>query len=416
MRTSDILGFLLGREESIRRIAASRSSVWVGLVLVFTAGIAREYDQTYIPHFGIRFLFPIITSLVAAALIYGTVFAILMPLRKNNQSPPPSEGGFFCFLGLFWMTAPLAWVYAFPAEHLFDSYTAAQVNIGLLIFVAVARVWLISRSISILCEVPFSRSLVSVLLISSIVMGLGSFTTSLSLVRLMGGLRHSPEETVLGNAAGLAFWLSIAGFVVFSFAHSILKERSSRKKTLPLRTEPGSPILFLAVVVTAWIAILIPQQIKLERNHHALVLLGRTEHRGMLLFLSQHQPDDFNKVKRLPPDPYEYWGLAVLPDVINALDGKEAPWVREMYLDYYAVALRHRYLRGEPDRMLLPIRHVLELPGGETWVRKQSESIEHRFNADYFYGYSTDMLTLIDRLRTLGLKIDKPEKPTGPTP
>jgi hypothetical protein len=45
MRTSDIFGFLIGREESIRRVAASRSSVWVGFVLVLTAGIAREYHR-----------------------------------------------------------------------------------------------------------------------------------------------------------------------------------------------------------------------------------------------------------------------------------------------------------------------------------------------------------------------------------
>jgi len=158
MRAIDILWYLLGRSDAIQRVAASRTSLYVGLLLVLMAGIAREYDQTYIPHLGVRFLFPVFSSFFAAAIIYFCLTVFLLPKRMMKSTEAPSTG-FHCFLSLFWMTAPLAWVYAFPAENLYPPLEAAWINIGLLTFVATARVLVLSRVLSVLMEISFLRSI-----------------------------------------------------------------------------------------------------------------------------------------------------------------------------------------------------------------------------------------------------------------
>lgn len=418
MRAIDILWYLLGREDAIRRVASNRSAWIAGLLLVLMAGIAREYDQTYIPHFGTRFLFPVISSFIAAAVIYGCLTGFILPKASpdNEAENEKKPGGFLCFLSLFWMTAPFAWVYAYPAEHLFPPREAAWINIGLLIFVATARVLLLSRVLSVLYEISFLRTLSSVLLISSVIMGFGSISTSLSLVQMMGGLRYSPEEQVLRHAAGVALGLSIGGFCFFGIVCMILANvKMESRKCLPEPSQSGIPVVFLSLAMAAWFFVLVPQQNKLALNHQALWLMQQKDYAGMLAFLSKHSPDDFNKVHRLPPDPYEYWGLAVLPEVIVGLNDKSAPWVREMYLDYLGVALQHYHVRSSHP-FLISFESILRLPEGEGWIRAHSVEIESFFQHQYAYEFTPESRQIADKLKALGLKIVVPDPPAEPKP
>jgi len=408
MRPIDILWYLLGREDAIRRVAANKASIKVGFVLVLTAGIAREYDQTYIPHFGIRFLLPLLTSLLAALVIYGFLRIVLPP--RDAEQP---SGRFRCFLGLFWMTAPLAWVYAFPAEHLFAPREAAWINIGLLAFVAIARVLVLSRAIAVLTQICFVRVLASVLCISSVIMGIGSIGAALSLVRLMGGLRYSPEEEVLSAATNFAFVASICGFFVAAITAGVLaKVKQESRFEFPCVSDSGvMPWKFVVVLLATWFVVLIPQQYRLARNHHAMVMVHRENYKEFVQFLSKHSPEDFNQVKRLPPDTYEYHGLSHLAGIANALDGSEALWVREMVLNSIDVALQHR----DPyvSRVTPAIAPVLRLPGGEDWVKARALKIEERFNREYDRHAPPEMTSLAQRLKALGLKIADPEQTSG---
>ena len=45
LTTARLLGVLLGRREDILIAARDRGAVWVGLILVFAAAFAREYDS-----------------------------------------------------------------------------------------------------------------------------------------------------------------------------------------------------------------------------------------------------------------------------------------------------------------------------------------------------------------------------------
>src|SRR5207245_4538618 len=63
------------------------------------------------------------------------------------------------FMAAFWMTAPIAWLYAIPVERFLDSYHAAQANIALLSIVSLWRVLLMSRVLAVLFEIHFLRAL-----------------------------------------------------------------------------------------------------------------------------------------------------------------------------------------------------------------------------------------------------------------
>ena len=57
---------------------------------------------------------------------------------------------YLTFLGLYWMTAPLAWLYGIPYERFLNEVNAAQANVWTLELVSVWRVLLISRVVAVL--------------------------------------------------------------------------------------------------------------------------------------------------------------------------------------------------------------------------------------------------------------------------
>ena len=64
LKAKSILLFQVGNSDAIRDVAQSRSAWWVGGLLVISAGIAREYDQTLFSLFGIRVFFPLFINVV----------------------------------------------------------------------------------------------------------------------------------------------------------------------------------------------------------------------------------------------------------------------------------------------------------------------------------------------------------------
>jgi len=260
-------------------------------------------------------------------------------------------------------------------------------------------------------EISFLRSLSSVMCISAVIMGVGSIGTSMSLIQMMGGLRYSPEDVVLKRASNVALALSGYGFLFFgSLCVGLAFIKEEYRKDLPAPTERGRmPTAFLFAAGVAWIVALIPQQVKLSVNYDAQVLLQKQDYTGMLDFLSKHKPDDFNKVRRLPPDPYHYSGLLALPEVVKALNGAEAPWVRAMILEYLDIAFQHDRLIHD-DTPLLCLENVLKLSDGEAWIKAHSKSIEDHFNRSMQDEPSPELEALAKKLMSVGLNIKLPER------
>jgi hypothetical protein len=195
-----MLGYLIGRKESIERVAADRNSVLYGLAFVIAAGFCREYDQEVLATHWYIYLAPIAASLVMASWNYVWL-RFYVPKRFRCYL------SFSGFLGLFWMTAPCAWIYALPVERWFDSLTAIKINMSLLVIVAVWRGWIFCRALTHL----WGRSMYAMVIASAatIVVPLGMFSQLTTVVGLMGGGQFSPEQRVINDFAGGVIMVTI---------------------------------------------------------------------------------------------------------------------------------------------------------------------------------------------------------------
>ncbi|NIP92123.1 MAG: hypothetical protein GWO24_01045, partial [Akkermansiaceae bacterium] len=195
----DPFAYLLGSRGAIRRLESSRITIWLGLALVLTAGMARHYDHVSL-WADLRWLYgPIIVSLISSLIVFGVVFAGLRLGRSHGRFWPQYRG----FLGLFWMTAPIAWIYAIPVEQWGDPLLAAKWNLLFLGVVSVWRVLLISRAVSVATSIPFGLVLLFVLIPASLEMAAATFLLRLdyNVVSTMATAEARPDVQLMHHAA-----------------------------------------------------------------------------------------------------------------------------------------------------------------------------------------------------------------------
>lgn len=377
-----VLKYLIGNEAAIRAMAQQKNALWMGVVLVLTAGIAREYDQTYFLANPFKFFEPLVISFFSAGLLYLFVSLMNGPVTPKADanglppSPPPKWIDFQTFLSLFWMMAPLAWLYAIPVERFMTRADAARANIALLAIVATWRVLLLTRVVSVLSNTPYLRALCSVLLPSSGLLFLVSVGTGLSLIRVMGGLQHSPEDRVILDANAFAFFGSMV-IGAASFIGAFVWSRGEPPSPLVPIASRTFPALTMMTMVAMWIAVAIVPQQELALHYRASELLRKQQHKELLDFLSRHSIADFPPSRRLPPYRFSYGIFTDLPKVISAMDGSEAPWVRECYLADLEFMMQQEnyrwYSNYERDVMLQIVLAMERIPSGRAWAHDHKE-------------------------------------------
>jgi hypothetical protein len=113
----------------------------------------------------------------------------------------------------------------------------------------------------------------------------------------------------------------------------------------------GALVLAMAAVMIGLLAV-VPVQKKVQRNHHLEELIESADYRAAIDYASGLQREDFSGIHYLPPDPFQvprgnrhhYVGL------LEAFDGSEASWLRELWMDQYAEAmLASRYGVGDAE-------------------------------------------------------------------
>src|SRR5439155_26698401 len=137
-----LLRYLIGDWQAILDIAADRRAFWVGLLFVLSAGFAREYDGEDLWHEPWHLLIPLAASLVSSFVLFTICF---VRVANNDPDRPSFFAGYRSFLTLFWMTAPLAWLYAVPYERFLDPLDAVRMNLFTLGLVSLWRVVLMVR-------------------------------------------------------------------------------------------------------------------------------------------------------------------------------------------------------------------------------------------------------------------------------
>jgi hypothetical protein len=154
MTVHDLLLFFIGDAGAIRRLAADPWVLAVGALLVLSAGLARNYDTQDLRRRWWRLLTPFGASAAAAAVL----FLVLSLLGRAAVALPLARG----LLGLFWLTAPLAWLYGLPFERLWPLDRVARARRLALAVVATCRVALLARCVGVLLGYSWGEGLLIV--------------------------------------------------------------------------------------------------------------------------------------------------------------------------------------------------------------------------------------------------------------
>jgi|GEM_PF-4575914 len=370
-------GYLLGNRDAILRLAAMPRTWLAGLILVLSAGIARNYDHVYLIWTSRWWAGPLIASGISSLFIFAVVRHVLSPTWKSTTAdiesektvdlrfPQPFWPSFARFFGLYIATAPMAWLYAIPFEDHLPSLAAAKANFCLLGFVSIWRVGLMARVVSVLFGVRFWLALLAVLwpcAMEATVAIVGGGFLSVNVASAMGGLATGPTEVlkrgVQAGALTIAFW---GGLVLFGLYCVSRLKPGLIKQVVPgfSPIEPHAdrdqasagwiaPLIILVVICLA----IIPVQKPLYR--HATIALHQLpqygwggnwayasngydpanwdsgEARDLLDHLSEIDPDSLPKRHSLPPDPWSP-DVSRLEGILASFSGQEPAWV---YIEY----------------------------------------------------------------------------------
>ena len=189
--------YLAFQRGAIRDIAATPRALLVGLVFVVSAGLAREYDRRDLLAEGWHLLLPLGVSLVTSLVLFALV-ATMAWIRGAKLAILPS---YRAFLSLYWWMAPMAWLYAVPYEQFLDPLNAVRANLLTLGLVALWRVLLMTRVVSVLFGCHFVAAFFLVMLFADAVAFSLISAADLPVVDIMGGVRLSEAESLLRDVA-----------------------------------------------------------------------------------------------------------------------------------------------------------------------------------------------------------------------
>ncbi|MFN0050675.1 MAG: hypothetical protein ACKV0T_00700 [Planctomycetales bacterium] len=337
MTITTLLKYLCGSRESILRIASCRNAVWVGGVFVFSAALAREYDGEDLLAQPWHLLLPLAASLATSFLLWCLIFVIARSRGVVSGSFLPL---YRSFLGLYWMTAPLAWLYAIPVERFLSPGDATAANLWLLAIVATWRVALISRAVSVLFETRYFAALTPVMLFADSLTLVLLFFTRLPVFALMGGIRLTESEQIIQGTAFLVGFLGVVTWPIWLIGVWVVAAIRSSKWNLVMVDGPadhraGRSLIALAILsLVVWIPLLMltqPEQrlrTQVERN----LLSGRLEE-GIAI-LSAHDRRDFPPLWDPPPRIGYGEEYPPVSDVLRVIADTKAPsWVQSLYLE-----------------------------------------------------------------------------------
>jgi hypothetical protein len=330
-----LIGFLMGRRSAILDVAASPHALVLGGVLVLSAGFAREYDGEDLLHEPWHLLIPHGASLLTAFLLYMLVR--LTGIGKTQQ-PPAFFRGFPMFLRLYWMTAPLAWLYAIPFERWMSPGDATLWNLRLLGIVSVWRVVVMIRVIGVVYGAgPLWRVIATVLLFGDAVMLIAIRFVPVPVLHLMGGVRMTESERLL---QGTTLLLQIVGFPSLLILLIMTLAPAATSWTPIKFSQPnrvhGTTWLLAALSILIWRFILPVTQPEQQRRRVAEQLIMARDFPAAFMFMSKHDQTDFPPHWSPPPHVAQPNPAPPLNDLIEVLiEESTSEWVRAVFIEKF---------------------------------------------------------------------------------
>lgn len=335
MGIGTLLGYLFGSRAAILALAAHPWAWLVGLMFVLSAGFAREYDGEDLWHEPWHLLLPLVASLSASFLLYCILYGFSALTRKDG---PSFLAGYRSFLGLFWLTAPLAWLYAVPYERFLDPLDATLANLGTLAVVATWRVALMVRVAVVLMGIPAFAATYRVLVYADGVLLLGLCLLPFPLIEIMGGARLTEAEAVVRDAAFNAAFLGGILLPILLIV-SLIFQGEARWQMQPGIDAPSHPVswpvwmvAFLSLAI--WTVVLPFTQPEQQLRHQVDVAYREGRIGDALAVMTAHSPEDFPPRWEPPPRYLKgEWAGSILEIWEEILRDAPSPWVRHVYLD-----------------------------------------------------------------------------------
>ncbi len=316
------------------------------------------------------------------------------------------------FLALYWMTAPLAWVYAIPVERFLSAPDSVRANLWLLGLVAAWRVVLIIRVICVLYGANPASAGVLVLSFGDALVFVLMRTVDVPLLQIMGGVRLSESEQIIADVTGMLIFLSAITAPIWLILTLLILYRGSRDwqdETSPQRMR-GSVSFGLKMLVVAslaiWIVVLPITQPEQRLRSQVDRLVEQNKLDEAIALLESAGPDTFPPYWS-PPPRVTRGGIDVAQVVtfVDRLDQQQSPaWLRDIYWNKLDDSMRnihsldeYWYVADTAERRAFvellekqPRERVRELFDGERPYPPGSESenmspadqeLDDRFNA-----------------------------------
>ncbi len=358
-----LLRFLVGDRDAILRIAGDRNALWIGFVFVLSAGFAREYDGEDLLAEPWHLLIPLGASLVASFLLFLFV-------QCDYRDPRISFwAAYASFLGLFWMTAPLAWVYAIPYERFMGYEAAVDANVYTLGLVAAWRVALTVRLLVVCTDMRLLGAAGVVWLFCTLAASVGvvvHLVSDASLLDMMGGLRAGDEELNRGQrwtlfVSGLvclAFWPTLLLASVLAFTGRGTRGWLVRQEPSPCPTLPA--LLLAAVSLLVWVPILPVPQREQQRRRAVETALRARSYSEAAAVLREYPREAFppHWLPPAPPRPSWEQGSEIVGMLRAFRDGGGAGWAEALYWQRFESWLDHG---GPEDTELKGLAEFLPL-------------------------------------------------------
>ncbi|MBC7771501.1 MAG: hypothetical protein H7210_03285 [Pyrinomonadaceae bacterium] len=408
MRLSDAALYLVGSRSAILRIAGSRWSLVIGILLVLSASLARNYDGAYLAEEWTVLLHGVTVSVANAFILYALMY-VLVRIRKGVA--PPFFAGYLSFLGLFWMTSPMAWVYAVPYERWLEPVDAIRANLNTLAFISIWRVALMTRVLSVIFNARWWPTLFFVLLFSDVAVIIGATMMPAPLIDIMGGLQHTPQDQLLSNANMLTKIYGMLSLPVWLIGSAIglAHLRGAWQVESPRWGQPPRSMLAAAVIcLLGWIGPLMYAQPE-QRNRSNVERLLRSGHvpEGPRM-MSSISREAFPPIWDPPPRIGYGEQSPTLETVAAAIMAEpQAPWVVSLFLDkskqrfihrgeinwdYYANGVINQLINSEfnviePVRLRMHLKFDASLrPEDRAHIERTIEFLEQKAREDATQG------------------------------
>lgn len=320
MHVGHVLGFLVGHRRSIEVLWADRWSLVVGAVLVLSASLARNYDGHDLIREWPVLLHGFGASIGNALVLFSLLWCVVRlrapkravtdgasdALDSGSAATPtvPFWSNYLSFLGVFWMTSPMAWLYGVPWEHMLEPVEAVKANLWTLAFVSVWRIALMARVLSVAFGIAHVPTLLWTVAFGDLVAQVALAIAPTPTIDLMGGLRHPPDVEVVAEVTLLVRYVGTLALPVLLIAACIATvwiKPTGAPPTARFGPVPRGAIGIAVVGVLVWFGAGFAGQppVRLKHDVESLIAAGKPDE--AMDVLSKHLRSEFPPVWDLPP-------------------------------------------------------------------------------------------------------------------